>query len=287
MRSDLELVGRGSASAAGSMSMPAAPFRRLLDAIGRPVFYSELGALFGEIWGAEHVHFWLFEGTKPNILSGFSADGSGYAEHLATTYMARELWHHDTAMSAGSQIEGDVPALFRLDTTRPLSSEIRNFYTGAHMRDRLVMCGRERFGTLGISLVRSGRAPGPSAEATSPILPVSDAIFRMLVRHVEICARDRSFLRAFASLEKIEEILARAPDRMPSRQAQVCARFLYGLSATSIAADLHLSPETVLSYRKRLYQRMAISSHRELMLWYLELHTDLAEPDHDAACLRH
>jgi DNA-binding CsgD family transcriptional regulator len=49
----------------------------------------------------------------------------------------------------------------------------------------------------------------------------------------------------------------------------VCARVLYGLSSTAIALDLDVGEETVKTYRKRAYQRLAIGSERELLNWYL------------------
>ena len=49
----------------------------------------------------------------------------------------------------------------------------------------------------------------------------------------------------------------------------MCARILYGLSSVGIALDLTVSEETVKTYRKRAYQRLAIGSERELLTWYL------------------
>jgi DNA-binding CsgD family transcriptional regulator len=69
-------------------------------------------------------------------------------------------------------------------------------------------------------------------------------------------------------LPEIEScIVATSP--LPRREAEVCARILYGLSSVGIALDLSVSEETVKTYRKRAYQRLVIGSERELLTWYL------------------
>jgi DNA-binding CsgD family transcriptional regulator len=53
------------------------------------------------------------------------------------------------------------------------------------------------------------------------------------------------------------------------REIEVCARIIYGLSTLGIAVDLCLSEETVRTYRKRAYQRLALGTERQLLTWYL------------------
>jgi hypothetical protein len=272
--SDLEVTRLNGDVGMKEVAVPAAPFRRLIDTIGRPQFYSELGCFFSDLWAADHVHMWLFEGIRPLILSGFSADGSRAADELAHAYMGRNIWRHDPAMTAGSRVNGSDPALFRVNIHRPYSNEVRQFYSVAHMRDRVVMCGRRDFGTLGISFVRSTDDHATPEMPSAAMLSASDILFHLFARHVDLASRQKSFLRAFTSLDAIEAVMKRAPDRLPARLVQIGARFLYGLSAPSVGADLGLTAETILSYRKRLYQKLGVTSHRELMLWYLDLHAD-------------
>lgn len=48
------------------------------------------------------------------------------------------------------------------------------------------------------------------------------------------------------------------------REKDMCRGILGGLSSNQIAADLGISVNSVLTYRKRLYQRLSISSQHEL-----------------------
>jgi DNA-binding CsgD family transcriptional regulator len=74
--------------------------------------------------------------------------------------------------------------------------------------------------------------------------------------------------QALTALPEIETCIVATSD-LPRREAEVCARILYGLSSVGIALDLTVSEETVKTYRKRAYQRLAIGSERELLTWYL------------------
>ncbi|WP_416365582.1 LuxR C-terminal-related transcriptional regulator [Paraburkholderia terrae] len=65
--------------------------------------------------------------------------------------------------------------------------------------------------------------------------------------------------------------MAAAALSLTAREVQVGARYLYGVSTSGIASDLGIGNETVVTYRKRLYERLSIGSRRELLLWYLGL----------------
>lgn len=56
---------------------------------------------------------------------------------------------------------------------------------------------------------------------------------------------------------------------LPAREAQVCARILFGLSSAGIALDLSVGEGTIKTYRKRAYERLEMGSERELLIWYL------------------
>jgi DNA-binding CsgD family transcriptional regulator len=51
---------------------------------------------------------------------------------------------------------------------------------------------------------------------------------------------------------------------LTSRELDVCARSLLGMTAEGIALDLNIKPSSVITYRKRAYERLHISSRYEL-----------------------
>jgi enoyl-CoA hydratase len=73
------------------------------------------------------------------------------------------------------------------------------------------------------------------------------------------------------SISTIEGKLRDAFTTLTERERQVTARILQGKSALQIAHDLKLTEETIATYRKRAYQRLAIGGRYELIQLFLGL----------------
>jgi len=52
---------------------------------------------------------------------------------------------------------------------------------------------------------------------------------------------------------------------IPTREAEVCTSIMLGMTSEAIALKLGISVNTVLTYRKRAYNRLNISCQNELM----------------------
>ena len=94
-------------------------------------------------------------------------------------------------------------------------------------------------------------------------------LLSILAKHAEMTDAMHSPVRALTSLAEIERCIGQARAELPPREMQVCARMLHGISTEGIALALGISEESVITYRKRAYQRLGIGSRRELLLWYL------------------
>lgn len=64
---------------------------------------------------------------------------------------------------------------------------------------------------------------------------------------------------------RLEHRLARAYPRLTRRERQVCARSLTGMTAEATAIDLGIAESSVLTYRRRAYERYSISSAGQLL----------------------
>jgi DNA-binding NarL/FixJ family response regulator len=53
--------------------------------------------------------------------------------------------------------------------------------------------------------------------------------------------------------------------KIPRREAEVCTAIMLGMTSEAIALKLGISVNTVLTYRKRAYNRLNISCQNELM----------------------
>jgi DNA-binding CsgD family transcriptional regulator len=261
--------------ASQSASLGAAPLGRMIGALGRRGFFPEIGQVLSEAWAADYMHVWIYEEHRPSILASMSADGSGFAEHLADDYMARHLWLHDTELMAGSAVPGTQSIWSHVSPDGLRSGAMRRFFSQAQLRDRMLLFGRQPYGVVGLSLV--GRARGDAGvERREPLrLAAVDLAFELLMKHVELCQRRKEERDVLNSPVMMETIIRQSAEKLPWRLVQLAARFLAGMNAPAIAVDLGVTPETILSYRKRLYERLGVTSHRELLLWFLELQAEL------------
>jgi len=66
------------------------------------------------------------------------------------------------------------------------------------------------------------------------------------------------------SVRQLEERFAARYEYLTLRERQVCARAVFGMSVESTALDLGVGKTSVLTYRKRAYQRLGVGSPIEL-----------------------
>ena len=53
--------------------------------------------------------------------------------------------------------------------------------------------------------------------------------------------------------------------RLSIREQEVCLALADGLSHPAIAAQFHVSPQTVVTYIRRIYEKMGVHSREELL----------------------
>jgi DNA-binding CsgD family transcriptional regulator len=93
------------------------------------------------------------------------------------------------------------------------------------------------------------------------LLTVAPAVSAAVARHFQLdVAPEGDPMRRLKDLFASGEPLA----ALTGREKEVCLRILSGFSSEAIAADLGISLHSALTYRKRAYDRLGISSQNEL-----------------------
>jgi DNA-binding CsgD family transcriptional regulator len=91
----------------------------------------------------------------------------------------------------------------------------------------------------------------------------SPKVVAAITRHCQLTS-EQSHPR-FDSAEFLTRAFARPPlDVLTAREGEVCRSILRGLSSEAIAGTLAISLNSVLTYRRRAYQRLGITSQNEL-----------------------
>jgi DNA-binding CsgD family transcriptional regulator len=93
---------------------------------------------------------------------------------------------------------------------------------------------------------------------------IAPAIGASVARHFQQAARpDQSLAALFATSAPLAALTP--------REQEVCRRILAGFSSEAISKGLGISLHSTLTYRKRAYQRLGISSQNELFAIVLDL----------------
>ena len=267
------LHGRDGGSGSLNMPPPLDGLGGLIEAIGGPAFESRLAALVESVCGADQLYLFHVDNHEPRVRSALSADGSDMAAHVAKAYAAGQWLRFDTMMREACTEASPLPRLYQTDIKHSSSDHLRStLHDRMHLRDRIMVCGRAADDVIGISMLRSvGRGPF-GGDQKRQVEWFAQLAFPLVAKHWSAVNRDRKLSRALTDLAEIERCIALAPEALPPREATVCARYLYGQCTEGISVDLDIGRETVITYRKRLYDRLGLGSHRELLLWYLDLY---------------
>jgi len=255
-------------NATGIASNDGDALAQLVDSIGHDCFGRALASYLNRLCGADHfAAFRLGHGRLAELAAG-CIDTEHLARDRVESYVNQGLWKNDPAMTEAQRRADDpAPARIRVDFSDRSYIDLRpRVYP--HVRDRVLLCGRSAAGVFGLSVLRAEMNTPFAAGAIERLGRSAGMLVSVLGKHAEVCDGRPNVAGALTVLADVEHCVV-AMSELPRREAEVCARILYGLSSVGIALDLGVSEETVKTYRKRAYHRLAIGSERELLTWYL------------------
>ena len=122
----------------------------------------------------------------------------------------------------------------------------------------------------GVSFFRDRSAGFFSPSERQVIRSLADTLISCVAKHNDVLVHDASLCALFASVEELASSFAGIPARLTARECEVCARIVYGMSMKEIARDLDISAESGITYRKRAYLRLRVTSRSELLRRLLE-----------------
>jgi DNA-binding CsgD family transcriptional regulator len=244
----------------------------LISGIGEDDFDLRLISYLHQVCSAEHCSIFQLATDRPSRFASASLDGTDTARRQAGIYMSKEWWRRDPMfIEAQRRVDQAALSVLRTDVRKLDDHELREqVYERSHICERVLLCGDAAAAGFGLSILRSERAGTFLSDEISRLQEIGRVLLSVIAKHARI-RRKEDASRALTSLEEIEDHIQRAPQLLSRREAQVCARILYGLTTGGVALDLDIGEETVMTYRKRAYTRLRVGSYRELLLWYLDL----------------
>lgn len=227
--------------------------RRLIAAIGTSDFIARLIEQVRLFSGAERC-------TVLRLEAGTIVD---LAPLLLAQPSRRAPFGRTPALDAAEQSSGiDVAALSEEDLEQAVRARLR-------AGEKVLLCKETDEDWIGLSIA----VPGAESEPMRlhDLCRAAPLLLSLIGKHIDMLEREERLSCSISSLAEIEGRIAVAPEQLSQREAHVCARILYGLSTIGTALDLGIGEESVMTYRKRAYRRLGISSQRELLSWYLNL----------------
>lgn len=243
-----------------------------IENMGRAGFDAAFLDYLRAICDAEHFALYHIEGDELCDISAGGATLTGVAGKQAKLYAAGGFWRHDPGLEPLWNSEADGrPILAHMDIDEIEHDEMRErIYRPHGVRERVVLSARLPRSAVTISLIRTQRSGPFAADGLAKLSKASEGIMAMAMKHVDIKRSSTDASAALTSLPAIHACLSDATPALARREAEVCARILYGMTSLGIALDLGIGEESAMTYRKRAYSRLNIGSQRELLLWYLE-----------------
>lgn len=250
------------------MSMRDAALPALVDTIGEDGFGPALARFLNELCGADHFAAFRLQQNELREVAACCVEPERTARDRVETYVNQGWWKRDPAMAEAQRcVHAARPSIIHVDFTADGYAALRPSVF-PNVRDRLLLCGRTTNADFGLSIVRADPNAPFADDAIEQVAHSAEFLMAVLAKHADIRRTRPNVAQALTALDEIEHCID-ATKALPRREAEVASRILYGMSSVGIALDLSVSEETVKTYRKRAYHRLAIGSERELLTWYL------------------
>jgi DNA-binding CsgD family transcriptional regulator len=253
---------------------------QLTLAIGEDSFGAVLVQTARAVGDVDHVMIFAFSGRlAPRLVVSAGAIGGAVATRAAAAY-AEELYLQDPN-HADIRRQSEGPARwFEFNEGREYDEEFsRQFLQPCDISDLLAFVVRQSSVTYYVVFARTGGRNFASAQRW-----LLNQVGEVIAAHV---CKHFSYMHALKGENQflINRVLDNAPDfaAITPRERLVCAGILTGHTSESIAMNLAISINSVLTYRKRLYEKLGISSQNELFARVITAMMELSRREGDAA----
>ncbi|WP_089173018.1 helix-turn-helix transcriptional regulator [Bosea sp. AS-1] len=255
----MQLLAIQQAMAASSI---LATMPQVIESVGRPGFSAGLFDIARRFTGTEIVTAFVTapDGIVHTLLAENRQEPGKAALDVARRYVSRH-WRADPA----NTIALDESSSRDCWGVRMRANDIANpsyrseCYFSVGLSERFSLIQRRTGGTMRLSIYR-GRKESFSDQEIAHLVESAPLLMAALWRHYE--AERPAEHRA---LPAFQARLAAVAPGLSKRERDVCALIASGLTSEGIALELGVGINTVLTYRKRAYARLGISSQNELM----------------------
>nr|GAJ37954.1 hypothetical protein BDOA9_0205720 [Bradyrhizobium sp. DOA9] len=234
----------------------------LIEHLGTPTFPAKLFRTTFDWAKASHLTAFAFEPhQRPRVVLAENTGMAPIARGVADQY-CRDYWRHDLANRVLPQInrEGRQSWILHTQASEIAHSDYRrSCYTSVSLDHRVSLIETKGNRALRINIYRS-EGEGFTNEDIQRIAERGHLLLALTRRHADYGLADRRH-----SFGYYRDRLAGVAPVLTQRETEVCAAIILGLTSEGISLELGVRLNTVLTYKKRAYARLGISSQNELM----------------------
>jgi DNA-binding CsgD family transcriptional regulator len=242
---------------------------RLVATVATSRFEPQLYQLLEEAVRCEHLTaFAISPSKRPRLIFAANRGKSPIARSAANAYLHRH-WNADPTnrifaeqsdLTRGFVACVSAEEMLRLQYRRACYTSGDWARNGRNLIHKVTVIKRHEDETFKVNFYRHRDAGPFEPSALQMIVESSDLLFAFLARHAPAeTGTDTAALR-----EQFERCLQDSGHGLTRREIQVGAAIAVGMSSEAIALTLDISLNTVLTFRKRAYARLGISSQNEL-----------------------
>ena len=228
----------------------------LIETVGIASFEDDLFRLVHDAIGCIHMNAIFFgrDGGRSLVLAG-NEGASQVAREVGHRYI-KQYWQLDPVQSRLRQFAAGFHMVELRSSDIDNASYRDDCYTAVRIAERISLCETRAEGTMRANFYHACEFLPEQKDA---IADAAGLLMPLLWRHAK--GSDR-VLRTF---EDFDIRLAEVAPSLTERERQVCALIALGVSSEGIGLRLGISINTVLTFRKRAYARLGITSQNELL----------------------
>lgn len=254
--------------ASQEMRIATALHDELADTVGSSAFSGSVSRalrLCGPV--QEYMAFSRTDASRtPQILISDGEDGKacGRAEAYRTRYFRYDPINRlfDEKTPAGTYV-------LRVRSEEIAHGDYRQLcYTRPGFAEKLAFAKKVRSSWVVLSLFPQDHRNGFDEGDVHRLGQIGQIVMPILALHLRMAGSGQRTTPL--SVADIEARLRLAFPRLSNRETSVCARSLVGVTAEGIAIDLGIKQTSVLTYRRRAYERLNINSVHQLSTMLLQ-----------------
>jgi len=243
---------------ASAPSVGSVAYEALVEAAGSPALGEVLLKIADAHVGVDEVFGYCCNGDGTPIPIAFCGR-VGSAQTRVSLY-AKQFHAYDPLMRQPQEEDNNGPThAYRIAVSDIPNSQYRRecFDTG-QLAEKFSFT-RWRAGRRFI--LSFYRGPGRRPVSPQALASLADMALPLLRKQLEL-SNDESSLPL---MDRLLRRMERFYPEMTQREREVCARTLIGMTSEAIGLDLDIKPSTVLTYRRRAYERFGICNANQLM----------------------